>query len=105
MLSKVADEILHGSGIGITPEPEELLGITTNRPDVHPTHNIVCIKPVRRSRPNPSFHRYSAELWSIEAMRSSKCPMCGKPIMPGEEITLFDGVPNWSHFSHAIDGR
>jgi hypothetical protein len=103
VLQKVVDEVVHGSGLGITPEPEELEGMREIRPEVKPSSNIVCVKPIRKRYPNPTFHRYSPELWSIEAMRVSTCGLCRGQIHVREEITLFDGVATWAHFSHAVD--
>ena len=99
---KVSEQ-LKGSGNTNTPEREELKEVSVKGKAIHPTNGLVCEKPIRRSTPNRTFHRYCAELWSIEAARTSLCPYCKQAIQPGDEITLFAKVPGWSHLHHATD--
>lgn len=103
VLQKVAESVLHGSGNTNTPEPEELKGLRDYRPQVHPNNDLTCVKPIRQRTPNRTFQRYCPELWSIRATRLSVCPRCKGAIRPGEEITLFNKIPGWSHLHHATD--
>jgi len=101
-LVKISEQ-LKGSGNTNTPEPEELKEVRVKGKAIHPNNGLVCEKPIRRSTPNRTFHRYCSELWSIKANRMSLCPYCKQPIAPGDEITLFSTVPGWSHLFHATD--
>jgi len=103
-LGKVMEQ-LRGPGCTNTPEPEEIKesGIREYKPQVHPNNALISVKPIRQRRPNRTFQRYCPELWSIIATRLSVCPHCKGAIRPGEEITLFEKVPGWSHLFHATD--
>ena len=99
---KVSEQ-LKGSGCTNTPEREELKEVSVKGKAIHPTNGLTCVKPIRKSRPNVSFHRYSDQLWSIVAQRSSPCGYCDQRIDVGDEITLFNGVSTWAHLAHAVD--
>jgi len=106
VMAKIATQILGGSGSTNSPEPEEIkeAGIQIYKPQLTPSNGLRSEKPIRRpSGPNRSFHRYCAELWSIQAKRASRCSYCKEAIQPGDEITLFETVGGWCHLHHATD--
>ena len=76
VLQKISYEIINGSGCANTPEPEELRGLREIKPEIHPTNSLTCTKPIRNpGRANRTFHRYTKELWAIQAGRMSVCPI------------------------------
>jgi hypothetical protein len=106
IMAKIATQILGGSGSTNSPEPEEIkeAGIRVYKPQLTPSNGLRSEKPIRRPNgPNRTFHRYCSELWAIKATRTSRCPYCKQPIIPGDEISLFEKVHGWAHLSHAVN--
>jgi hypothetical protein len=106
LATKISEEVRLGSGSTNTPEPEELKEVYPQKKDIAPVSpEFECVKPIRNpNRLNRTFHRYTAELWSIRAGKYGLCPVCKRAIVPREEITLFKkAMLSWAHFSHALD--
>ena len=104
ILTKVGYEVRWSSGNTNAPEPEELKEIVVNAPRVSTNSSLHSIKAkLQRRGGNRTFHKYAGDLWSIEANKVGRCASCSGKIMPGQEITLFQGVQGWCHFIHAVD--
>lgn len=108
ILETIVAEKLHKevwtSGCMNTPEPEELTEIKASPPCVKANSDLHSIKAkLQRRGGNPTFHKYTGDLWSIRASRPSPCALCADPIERGQEITLFNGRHGWAHMSHAVD--
>jgi len=105
--TKMSEEVRLSSGVTNTPEPEELkeMGRVPQKEEMVPlSPDLECVKPIRNpNRANPTFHRYSPELWSIRAMKLGVCPVCKLPVRPRQEITLTKKSASWMHFSHCIE--
>jgi len=103
LIEKMRKEVWNSGSLN-TPEPEELREIHPSQPAVKASGNLHSIKAKRQSADgNRTFHKYAGDLWSIEAGKRSRCSLCPDPIIPGQEITLFETAQGWAHFIHAVD--